>query len=167
MTRKTLKTRHEAKYVFLGARHESSWLNPVQIQTVYDVLRLGNGWIQLPPPPVWIYFRFKLCILIWLRYALLFWMPRVYEDPWSLVVNFHLCHAHLPLRWFACALACFFFPLLEFFLRNTQCSGAIFQCRYFCQRCVYRSVLSTQQIAKVLFQSIVVNNSDSLIRYGN
>ncbi len=42
---------------------------------MYDVLRLDNGQIQLPPPPVWIHFRFKLCIIIWLRYALPFWMP--------------------------------------------------------------------------------------------
>ncbi len=31
--------------------NRGGYLNPVQIQTVYHVLRLGYGWIQIPLPP--------------------------------------------------------------------------------------------------------------------
>ena len=66
-------------------------LNPLWIQALCYVLRLGKGWIQITPspPPIWIYFRFKLSTMDWgwekvgfkypsppclkLRYALPFW----------------------------------------------------------------------------------------------
>ena len=46
-------------------RRGGGYLNPLQIQTLQHVLRLGNSWIQLPPPLVWIHFRFKLYSMCW------------------------------------------------------------------------------------------------------
>ena len=60
---------------------EGGYLNPVQIQTVHYVLRLGNSWIQMPPPLEFEFESNPARIYLAVLNAAGLWRP------WSLVIN--------------------------------------------------------------------------------
>ncbi len=67
----------------------SVWIQ--MIQTVYHVLRLGNCWIQIPPPPLWVWIQSSSHIPAVLNAAGL-WRP------WSLVCTKVCWEREIPKR---------------------------------------------------------------------